>query len=181
MAGRGGGYTIPMSLAQKLETEGQRSFENAEHGTMTIKTCNRCMGSGRYSFNQIHQDRCYGCGGTGVVAVVGTEEEVAAKEAKKEAARIRSAERKRTKQEAEATARIAENDRIDALLGCHPVYRREPKMMQSRYEGHCGYCDQQIPDGVEIVYSNAAYHPGCYGDLLLDDIENARQFPELPF
>lgn len=27
--------------------------------------CGRCGGSGRYSFNQIDGDRCYGCGGTG--------------------------------------------------------------------------------------------------------------------
>jgi hypothetical protein len=29
--------------------------------------CSRCGGSGRYSYNQIHGDRCYGCGGTGQV------------------------------------------------------------------------------------------------------------------
>lgn len=27
--------------------------------------CGRCSGSGKYSFNQIHGNRCYGCGGTG--------------------------------------------------------------------------------------------------------------------
>ena len=27
--------------------------------------CGRCGGSGRYSYNQIDGDRCYGCGGTG--------------------------------------------------------------------------------------------------------------------
>lgn len=30
-------------------------------------SCNRCGGSGRYSFNQIHGSRCYGCQGTGKV------------------------------------------------------------------------------------------------------------------
>jgi hypothetical protein len=29
-------------------------------------TCTRCGGGGRYSFNIMHGDRCYGCGGTGV-------------------------------------------------------------------------------------------------------------------
>jgi len=29
------------------------------------ETCGRCGGSGRYSYNQIDRDRCYGCGGTG--------------------------------------------------------------------------------------------------------------------
>lgn len=28
--------------------------------------CTRCGGSGRYSFNQVDGDRCYGCGGKGV-------------------------------------------------------------------------------------------------------------------
>ena len=30
-------------------------------------TCGRCGGSGKYSYNQIDGDRCYGCGGTGIV------------------------------------------------------------------------------------------------------------------
>lgn len=29
------------------------------------QACTRCGGSGRYSFNLMHGDRCYGCGGTG--------------------------------------------------------------------------------------------------------------------
>lgn len=31
-----------------------------------IETCTRCGGSGKHSFNLMHADRCYGCGGTGV-------------------------------------------------------------------------------------------------------------------
>lgn len=30
------------------------------------KSCSRCGGSGRYSFNLMHGDRCYGCGGSGL-------------------------------------------------------------------------------------------------------------------
>lgn len=30
-----------------------------------IQTCTRCGGCGRYSYNQMDGDRCYGCGGTG--------------------------------------------------------------------------------------------------------------------
>jgi hypothetical protein len=30
------------------------------------ETCGRCCGSGKYSFNLMHGDRCYGCGGTGL-------------------------------------------------------------------------------------------------------------------
>lgn len=32
-----------------------------------IRTCGRCGGSGKYSYNAMHGDRCYGCSGTGVV------------------------------------------------------------------------------------------------------------------
>jgi uncharacterized protein (DUF983 family) len=32
-----------------------------------IAACGRCGGSGRYSFNLMHGDRCYGCGGSGKV------------------------------------------------------------------------------------------------------------------
>jgi hypothetical protein len=32
-----------------------------------IQVCGRCGGSGRYSFNQIDGDRCFGCGGSGKV------------------------------------------------------------------------------------------------------------------
>lgn len=31
------------------------------------KTCGRCGGSGRHSFCELHGDRCFGCGGTGIV------------------------------------------------------------------------------------------------------------------
>jgi hypothetical protein len=37
--------------------------------TVTTKfeseTCGRCGGSGKFSFNMMHGDRCYGCSGTG--------------------------------------------------------------------------------------------------------------------
>lgn len=31
------------------------------------EACGRCGGSGRYSYNSMDGDRCYGCGGTGLV------------------------------------------------------------------------------------------------------------------
>jgi hypothetical protein len=31
------------------------------------RMCSRCCGSGRYSFNQMHRDMCYGCRGCGLV------------------------------------------------------------------------------------------------------------------
>lgn len=34
-----------------------------------IDTCTRCLGSGHYSYNQVHGTRCFGCGGTGVQVV----------------------------------------------------------------------------------------------------------------
>ena len=33
--------------------------------TFETRECSRCGGSGRYSFNQIHGDMCYGCHGKG--------------------------------------------------------------------------------------------------------------------
>jgi hypothetical protein len=32
-----------------------------------ITTCGRCCGTGKYSFNLMHGDRCYGCGGSGKI------------------------------------------------------------------------------------------------------------------
>lgn len=37
------------------------------------KTCSRCGGSGRYSWNAIDGDRCYGCGGAGKSVAAVTE------------------------------------------------------------------------------------------------------------
>lgn len=34
-------------------------------GKIDYKVCGRCGGSGRYSFNMIDRDRCYGCNGSG--------------------------------------------------------------------------------------------------------------------
>lgn len=42
----------------KLMTPDQTLFESAY--------CTRCGGSGRYSFNLMNGDRCFGCGGQGV-------------------------------------------------------------------------------------------------------------------
>lgn len=36
---------------------------------ITSKPCGRCGGSGKYSFNLMDGDKCYGCGGTGRVAM----------------------------------------------------------------------------------------------------------------
>ena len=36
-------------------------------GKMALKTCGRCGGSGRFSYNQMDGDKCYGCGGSGKV------------------------------------------------------------------------------------------------------------------
>ncbi len=36
-------------------------------GKLALKTCGRCGGSGRFSYNQMDGDKCYGCGGSGKV------------------------------------------------------------------------------------------------------------------
>ena len=46
----------------------QTTEDNAPRRARAMKLtppCGRCGGSGRYSFNQIDGDRCYGCNGTG--------------------------------------------------------------------------------------------------------------------
>src|SRR5260370_40502191 len=34
-----------------------------------VTTCRRCAGEGRHSFNLVHADLCYGCGGMGRMVV----------------------------------------------------------------------------------------------------------------
>jgi hypothetical protein len=34
-----------------------------------IETCDRCQGSGKYSFNMVHGSMCFGCSGSGTVIV----------------------------------------------------------------------------------------------------------------
>ena len=36
-------------------------------GKLTLKTCGRCGGNGKYSYTPMHGDTCFGCGGTGKV------------------------------------------------------------------------------------------------------------------
>lgn len=36
-------------------------------GKLAYENCGRCGGSGRYSYNQIDGDRCFGCNGKGIV------------------------------------------------------------------------------------------------------------------
>ena len=36
---------------------------------IATQTCNRCNGSGKHSFNLRDGDTCYGCGGSGLVAM----------------------------------------------------------------------------------------------------------------
>lgn len=55
------------------------------------KTCTRCAGSGRHSFNLRDGDTCYGCSGTGAMfATKAIAEQAAAHQAAQRAARRRS-------------------------------------------------------------------------------------------
>jgi hypothetical protein len=42
-----------------------RNLGNRFNQLGLLVTCGRCGGSGRYSYNQMDGDRCYGCGGSG--------------------------------------------------------------------------------------------------------------------
>jgi len=184
MAGHGGGYTVPVALVNKLDKEGRRSFQSREHGIMTLKTCNRCGGSGSYSYCQMYGTKCFGCAGAGMVAVPGTEEDLAKKEAKNARARERAAERKREK----AAAAQANEERILGLLGLTitPTRRGRPSIITSRFDDECQFCRETTPTGSEIVLGDfrGVYHVDCFADRLLQDIEDARPLPEyaeLPF
>jgi hypothetical protein len=112
-----------------------------------------------------------------MVAVPGTPDEVAAQEAKRAVARERDAVRKQARQEKEAATRLDEESRILAGIGCQipPMSRRAPKIMTSAYNGSCRYCAGDISKGKTIAYGDGARHPGCYGDMLLDDIADTQQ------
>ena len=49
---------IRMRLDMTIACTAPNTFEN--------QTCTRCGGCGRYSYNQIDGDRCYGCNGKGI-------------------------------------------------------------------------------------------------------------------
>jgi len=53
-------------ISEELENAGKMTKE-ARLLAEGKKVCGRCGGSGRYSFNLRDLDRCYGCGGSGVV------------------------------------------------------------------------------------------------------------------
>jgi hypothetical protein len=42
------------------------NYEKVSALGFEVKTCGRCGGSGRYSFNMMDGDRCYGCSGSGI-------------------------------------------------------------------------------------------------------------------
>jgi hypothetical protein len=42
------------------------TYEKVSAAGFEVQTCGRCGGSGRYSFNQVDGDRCYGCHGSGI-------------------------------------------------------------------------------------------------------------------
>lgn len=56
--------TFAAELAQILETTEKNVFIRASK-LRIMPACGRCLGSGRYSFNLTHGDRCFGCNGSG--------------------------------------------------------------------------------------------------------------------
>ena len=56
--------TFETQLATILDTTPERAIVRAA-GLHILPTCGRCGGSGRYSWNQISGDTCFGCGGSG--------------------------------------------------------------------------------------------------------------------
>lgn len=56
--------TTQAEIAKVLETTEKNVLVRAA-GLKLLPTCGRCGGSGRYSFNQMDGDRCFGCKGSG--------------------------------------------------------------------------------------------------------------------
>lgn len=82
-------------------------------------TCSRCLGSGRYSYNQMDGDKCYGCGGSGSVAPKLTAELMARIEADvKDGALDRYAADMRRKAEVKLVAMAVEQRVDDAEKRC---------------------------------------------------------------
>ena len=46
-------------------TQSQVTTETKITDILESETCSRCLGSGRYSYNMMDGDRCYGCSGAG--------------------------------------------------------------------------------------------------------------------
>jgi len=111
---------------------------------LTIVTCRRCDGSGRYSWNPRDGDRCYGCGGSGSQAVDLDAEARAAERrakaaAKREAGRIaryEAAEAERDRLVGElAAAHPAEGARLLAGLAADEMRCHEIRVMLSPFGG----------------------------------------------
>lgn len=56
--------TFEAALAEILDTDASNALKRAT-GLRILPACGRCGGSGRYSWNQINGDVCFGCGGSG--------------------------------------------------------------------------------------------------------------------
>lgn len=57
--------TIQGQIANILGTT-EKNLPSRVLGLRLGNVCSRCGGSGKFSFNQIHGDTCYGCGGNGL-------------------------------------------------------------------------------------------------------------------
>lgn len=56
---------IKKEIAETLQLNDEKYLLSRAAGLGICKTCTRCGGSGRYSYNQIDGSRCYGCNGHG--------------------------------------------------------------------------------------------------------------------
>jgi hypothetical protein len=64
---------------QIKDITGARNVEAARYRWAAlgfVKTCSRCGGGGKFSYNQIHGDKCYGCSGSGKQLVTPTEKRI---------------------------------------------------------------------------------------------------------
>ena len=100
-----------MAVAKSYELMEQLGEPFMDNGRMYVKVkghCKRCGGSGRYSWNQMDGDRCYGCGGSGI-AVMTVRWYTEAERARQDRAAEKRAEAKVVKAEAKRIRFAARN------------------------------------------------------------------------
>lgn len=100
-----------MAVAKSYENMEQRGEPFEENGKMYVKlfgNCPRCGGSGRYSWNSMDGDKCYGCMGSGK-KVITVRWYTEAERARQDRAAEKRAEAKAAKAEAARVKRASKN------------------------------------------------------------------------
>ncbi len=120
------------ALAAALQTTEKNAIARAA-GLRILPTCGRCGGGGRYSYNQMSGDTCFGCGGSGQIAPSKAKQAATLAEAQAAATdgRLASyleylAARKRTKSAIAAAMQAWTETGVSALYNWRNSYATSP-------------------------------------------------------